>query len=96
MRSAVVVILAIAIAFVPASASWGQSAQQIGRYQVVTVPGGFPLLVDTTTGRVWMWAPSNVKGVDSGCRGLEMCFYELDRVKWTDAGWVSEIYPSKR
>ncbi len=81
-------VFMLALTCAPLSIAWGQSAQQIGRYQiVVTASVSATFLVDTITGKVWVLAPSGE------CRGPQACFLEVDRLKLSESGWMSEIYP---
>ncbi len=97
MRSIFIMTLTLALISVSISSVWGQSAQQIGRYQVVHSHPLNAFLLDTATGRVWLFVPTGEKEAASLCRNdLGGCFREIDRLKWTDSGWASEIYPSKR
>lgn len=96
MRKILVGVFMLAVACAPLSIAWGQSAQQTGRYQVIPQQGDLPLFVDTITGRVWLLMKSQGNEPGSQCRGLSVCFHEIDRLRRTDQGWQSEIYPPKR
>lgn len=71
---------------------------QIGRYQLLLHSPGTVYLVDTATGRIWRYtkltraeqAPEN-----NPCFGLDTCFMEVDRLRLTDSGSVSEIVKGK-
>jgi hypothetical protein len=96
MRKILVGIVMLALTCAPLSLAWGQSAQQITRYQMVTAGAATAFLIDTATGRVWLLMTPQTAHPISECQGFSMCFHELDRLKKTDSGWASEIYPSKR
>jgi len=105
MRYILIATLTLLLVSVSISSVWGQSSQQIGRYQLVSDHTTTMFMVDTVTGRAWRYSelikPGGEKA-DSPCQGLTRCFIEVDRLRLTDsgrtgegAGWASEILPPK-
>ena len=79
----------------PAPAS---TPAQIGRYQLLLHSPGTVYLVDTATGRIWRYTKltrAEQAPESNPCFGLDTCFLEVDRLRLTDSGWVSEILKGK-
>ena len=98
MRKIIVGMFTVVLACAPLSIAWGQSPQQVGRYQLVS-DSSTMFMVDTVTGRAWRYTILTKAGgekAESPCQGLAACLIEVDRVRLTDSGWVSEIFPAKR
>jgi len=91
----VITILAIAVIFLGAARHLPENQ---GRFQLVPQSQGTMFLVDTTTGRVWRYSHLTSEKTEnpSYCTGLESCLYEVDRLKLTQAGWVSESLGTKK
>jgi hypothetical protein len=72
---------------------------QVGRYQLLLNSPGTVYLVDTATGRIWRYTKlTRAEGSSdqsNPCTGLDTCFLEVDRLRLTDSGWVSEIVKGK-
>ena len=97
MRKIFVVTFSLLLTSAPFSMAWSQSPQQSGRYHVVA--GDFVFLLDTVSGRVWRYMLGTEHGSEKArslCRGDNACFFEVDRLRLTDSGWQSEVYPTKR
>jgi hypothetical protein len=90
VRTSISVVVGFVLAVVILGAV-PQVTQSQGRYQLAGADAGV-FMLDSFTGRVWRY--SHLMEKDKSvqiCRGVENCFFEIDRKRFSNSGYVTEM-----